>query len=292
MTVAFVLSGGASLGAVQVGMLQALLRWGARPDFVLGTSVGAVNGAWLAGHPDAAGADRLASIWRGLRRADVFPSSPLRALTAAAGRSRAVVSPHGLRGLLAEQIPFQRLENAPVPLHVVVADVLTGEDVLLSDGPAVEAVMASAAIPGLYPPAQAGGRCYMDGGTVNNTPISHAVALGADVVWVLPTGYSCALRSAPASALGMALHGLTLLINQRLAADYCRYRDQVDLRVAPPLCPLDVSPGDFSHAAALIDRARLSTSAWLGSGSYRDAAWPRYPHGHPADAPRTGLSSG
>jgi NTE family protein len=97
MTTAFVLSGGASLGAIQVGMLQALLRWGARPDLVVGTSVGAVNGAWVAGHPGAAGADGLAAVWRGLRRADVFPSSPLRALTAVTGRSRAVVSPHGLR---------------------------------------------------------------------------------------------------------------------------------------------------------------------------------------------------
>ncbi len=284
MTMAFVLSGGASLGAIQVGMLQALLGRGARPDFVAGTSVGAVNGAWVAGHPGAAGADGLASIWCGLRRADVFPSSPVRALTAVTGRSRAVVSPHGLRHLLSEHIPFQRLEDAPVPLHVVAADVLTGEDVLLSSGPAVDAVMASAAIPGIYPPAEAGGRCYMDGGTVNNTPISHAVALGADIVWVLPTGYSCALRSAPASALGMALHGLTVLIHQRLAADYARYRDQVDLRVAPPLCPLNASPADFSHTAALIERARHSTAAWLESGNYRGTAWPLSSRSHSAAA--------
>ncbi len=157
MTTAFVLSGGGSLGAVQVGMLQALLRWGARPDLVVGTSVGAVNGAWVAGHPGTAGPDGLASVWRGLRRADVFPSSPSRALAAVTGRSRAVVSPHGLRHLLAEHIQFQRLEDAPIPLHVAVADVLTGEDVLLSSGPAVDAVMASAAIPGIYPPAEAGG---------------------------------------------------------------------------------------------------------------------------------------
>ena len=132
----------------------------------------------------------------------------------------------------------------------------------------------------------------MDGGTVNNTPISRAVSLGAEVVWVLPTGYACALQAAPASALGMALHGLTVLINQRLAADYFRYRDQVDLRVAPPLCPLDVSPADFSRAAALIDRAWLSTSAWLESNGYQDPAWPRYPHRHPAHGLRTGLPSG
>ena len=151
MTTAFVLSGGASLGAVQVGMLQALLRRGIRPDFVVGTSVGAVNGAWVAGHPDPDGADGLVHIWCGLRRTDVFPSSPLRALTAVTGRSRAVVSPDGLRDLLSAHIPFRRLEDAPVPQHVVAADVLTGEDVLLSAGPAVDAVVASAAIPGVFP---------------------------------------------------------------------------------------------------------------------------------------------
>jgi len=284
MTTAFVLSGGASLGAVQAGMLQALSRRSIRPDFVVGTSVGAVNGAWVAGHPDPDGADGLVHIWCGLRRADVFPSSPLRALMAVAGHSRAVVSPEGLRDLLSAHIPFRRLEDAPVPLHVVAANVLTGEDVLLSTGPAVDAVLASAAIPGVFPPAEVAGRCYMDGGTVNNTPISHAVALGADLVWVLPTGYACALRAAPASALGMALHGLTVLTHQRLAADYARYRDQVDLRVAPPLCPLNVSPADFSQTASLIERARRSTSAWLDSGSYRHAAWPLLSHGQPTAA--------
>jgi NTE family protein len=102
-----VLSGGASLGAVQVGMLQALSQWGARPDFVVGTSVGAVNGAWVAGHPGSHAADGLAEVWRGLRRADVFPSSPVRALTAGAGRRSAVVSPDGLRRLLSAHIPFR-----------------------------------------------------------------------------------------------------------------------------------------------------------------------------------------
>jgi NTE family protein len=124
----------------------------------------------------------------------------------------------------------------------------------------------------------------MDGGTVNNTPISHAVSLGADIVWVLPTGYACALLAPPASALGTALHGLTVLIHQRLAADYLRYRNQVDLRVAPPLCPLNVSPADFGHSAALIERARHSTAMWLESGNYRGTAWPLSSSSHPAAA--------
>jgi len=136
-------------------------------------------------------------------------------------------------------------------------------------------VLASAAIPGIYPPAEVEGRCYMDGGTVNNTPISRAVSLGAEVVWVLPTGYACALQAAPASALGMALHGLTVLIHQQLAADFTRYRDQVDLRV---------SRADFSHTAALIERAERSTTAWLDSGSYRNAGWPLIPPGQPVAA--------
>ena len=86
-------------------------------------------------------------------------------------------------------------------------------------GDAVDAVLASAAIPAVFPPVRIDGRDYVDGGVVNNTPISHAVALGAEVVWVLSTGYACALREPPRGALGMALHALTLTVNQRLAVD-------------------------------------------------------------------------
>ncbi len=263
MTTAFVLSGGANLGAAQVGMLTAVAEAGIRPDLVVGTSVGAFNGAWVAAE---APLDDLGEVWRSLRRSSVFPTGPLRGVLGFSGRKDHVVSDSGLRRILRGGLAFARLEDAPIPLHVVVTDVLSGQGVLLSSGPAEDAVLASASIPGVLPTVQLGGRAYMDGGVVNNSPISHAVDLGADTVWVFATGYSCALLEPPRSALGMALHATTLIVQQRLLLDLVRYAGVIDLRVIPPLCPVAVSPADFSHADELIERSYALAAAWLDRG--------------------------
>jgi len=243
-------------------MLRALRERGIRPDVIIGTSVGALNGAWLAGHPDAP-IDELARIWHGLHRGDVFPADPRRGLFAFAGRRRSFFDEDPLRALIARHVPFARLEDAPVPLHVVAVEVLTGRDVLLSSGPAVDSVLASAAIPALFDPVTIAGVPYMDGGVGNNTPISHAVSLGLDQIWVLCAGHACALTEPPASALGMALHALSLLLHKQLVVDVERYESRIELRVLPPLCPLTVSPVDFSHSAELIDRAYDASNRWL-----------------------------
>lgn len=263
MTTAFVLSGGASLGAVQVGMLRALADSGITPDLIVGTSVGAVNGGWLASRPDGAGLDALGDLWRSLSREDVFPARPLLGLWGFLGRRPNLVSNSGLRRLLIDHLEFSRLEDARVPLHVVAIEVLSGHDRVLSSGDAVEAILASAAIPAVFPPVKVDGRYLIDGGVVNNTPLSHAIALGADRLWVLPTGYSCALSTPPRGALGMALHALNLAINQRLAADIARFEESVDLRVIPQPCPIDISPVDFSHSDELIARSDTATREWL-----------------------------
>ena len=198
-------------------------------------------------------------------RSTIFPTRPLTGLLGFLGRQSNLVPDTGLRRLLGEHLRFQRLEDAPVPFHVVAADVVSGEAVLLSRGDAIDAILASAAIPAIFPTVRVEGRDLIDGGVVNNTPISHAVGLGADTVWVLSTGFACALPSAPQGALAMALHSLTLMVNQRLAVDIERYEPLVDLRVVPPLCPIRVSPSDFSGSAQLIDRAHRATAAWLQS---------------------------
>ena len=260
MTTAFVLSGGANLGAAQVGMLAALSEAGIRPDMIVGTSVGAINGAYVAGGGDIAG---LRDIWLNLRRRDVFPPSPLHGLLGGIGRTNHIVPDSGIRRLLDKHLRFANLEDAAIPLHVVAAEVLSGNDVLLSRGPAAPAILASTAIPGLLPTVQIGGFELMDGGVVNNAPISHAFALGATQIWVLATGYSCALAKPPSSALAMALHAVALTIHQRLAHDVERYDGHCDLRVIPPLCPITVGPSDFSHARQLIDGAYQVTTSWL-----------------------------
>lgn len=262
MTVAFVLSGGGSLAAVEVGMVKALARRGIRPDLIVGTSAGAVNGAWLAGHPDA-DIDDLAVVWSTIRRSTVFPAEPLLGLMAFAGRRPGLVPQRGLRSLVKAHLTFDRLEDAPVPLDVVAVEVLTGRDVRLSTGDALEAVLASAAIPGVFAPVVIDGVAYMDGGVVNNTPVSHAVALGADVVWVLSAGYASALTEPPRGALAIGLHALTLLVHQQLVIDVARFEREVELHVLPPLCPLDVSPADFSQSTDLIERSYRAAAEWL-----------------------------
>jgi NTE family protein len=263
MTTAFVLSGGASLGAIHVGMLRGLVDEGITPDLIVGTSVGAVNGGWIASRSDDTGIRGLAELWKSLSRNDIFPTHPITGVQGLFGRRTHLVPSSGLRRVLTDHLEFARLEDAPISLHVVATDVVSGADVLLSSGNAVDAITASAAIPGVFPPVKIDGRFLMDGGVVNNTPISHAVALGADRVWVLPTGYSCALPTAPQSALTMALHAVTLAVNHRLAVDIDRFEPAVDLHVVRPLCPVATSGTDFSHATTLIERSHAATRDWL-----------------------------
>ena len=168
MTVAWVLSGGASLGAVQVGMARALAEENLRPDLIVGSSVGAVNGAWLAGGRDIDGLDQ---VWRGLRRGQLFPLRPLAGLRGFTGRASHFVPNTNLRRLIRSNLTFKRLEDAPIPLMVIAADALTGAEVPLRTGRALEAILASAALPGVFPAVEIDGQALIDGGVVDNTPI-------------------------------------------------------------------------------------------------------------------------
>lgn len=283
MVTAFVLSGGGNLGAVQVGMLLALTDRGVTPDLLVGTSVGALNAAAIAGDPSPAGVRRLAATWVGLTRRGVFPTRPAAALRAIAGRHNAFVDPAPLRALLEQQLPYTLLESAPWPVSVVATEVTTGREVVLSRGPVVDAVMASAAIPGVFPPVEVDGHVLMDGGIVNHTPISVAARLGADTIYVLPTGHACALPEPPRSALGMALHAVSTAVQQRLVSDVATLQDSLTLRVAPPLCPVSVVPTDFGHTSELIDRARASTRSWLDRPVAHDQSRYLQLHTHAAD---------
>jgi NTE family protein len=266
-TVAFVLSGGASLGAIQVGMLRALYERGIRPDLIVGTSAGALNGAYIASRPQAsATADSLARIWRELRRGQVFPVNPLTGLLGFLGVRDHLVPESGLERLIERHVKCPELEEFPIPLHVVAVDVVTGQELRLSHGPVLEAVLASAAIPGVLQPVSWEGCALMDGGVANNTPISHAVELGAERIYVLPTGHACSLDEPPHGALAMALHAISLLTHRRLIDDIERHRADAHLIVMPPPCPLNIQPIDFAHGDELIDVALLDARDFLDGG--------------------------
>ena len=261
----FVLAGGGSFGAVQAGMLRELVGHGVTADAVIGSSVGAINGAWFAGNPSADGVARLEAIWRGLRRSDIFPFA-WSAVAALLGRRDFVVDPGALRALLRQHLPYREIRDAVVPLHIVATDLLGGGTVCLSEGSVVEAVMASCAIPAAFPPVRVGHHYLIDGAVASNTPISVAVERGAERVIVLPTGFACALQSPPRGAIACALQAITLLTAHQLVGEIERFRERVEIITVPPLCPLAVSPYDFSQGAELIERAAAQTRRWLDMG--------------------------
>ena len=268
------------MGAVQVGMLECLVAQGISADLVVGASVGAINGAFFAARPDAEGVRNLGRIWRGLHRRDVFPIAPFGSLLSFFSLRNYLVNPTRLRHLIERHVPYRDLARSAIPFHVVTTDVLTGAEVVLSTGPTLEAVLASAAIPAVFPPIELEGRYLADGGLANNTPISVAIALGADRVIVLPTGFSCDIEKPPANSMAMALHALSLLISRQLIVDIERLAGTVALRVVPPLCPLETTPADFSRANELMDRAAESTRDWLEKGGLDRTAIPDHMRSH------------
>lgn len=271
---AFVFAGGGSLGAIEVGMLRELLARGERPGFVVGASAGAINAAYFAGRPDGDGVAMLEALWCKVRRQDIIPLSLL-GLLAIFLRSRPhLVEASALRRLLETHLPYERIEQARLPLHVVATDMLAGHEIVLSAGPVVTAVQASAAIPGVFPAVRIDGVDLVDGGVANNTPISVAISLGATRIVVLPAGFACALHAPPRSAIAQAMHALTLVIARQLVRDLEFYSARAQLYVVPPLCPLDVSPYDYTHCSQLIERAAQKTREWLDDGGLEHAFIP------------------
>jgi NTE family protein len=263
---AFVLAGGASLGAMQVGMLRALYERGIAADLLVGTSAGALNAAYIASRPQTvATAEELARVWGGLRREDIFPINPRAVISGLTNHHGHLVPDTGLRRLVGRHLQIERLEHASVALHLVAFNLLSGEEVRLSDGPAMDAVLAATAIPGVLPPVRQGDRLLVDGGVVNNTPISHAIELGAERIYVLATDDPVA-RAVPLTPLGApdaAVHAFTLLVGARLQADLARYATAAELIVLPGVNPDRIQPTDFDHAGRLTRQALTAARAVL-----------------------------
>jgi predicted acylesterase/phospholipase RssA len=182
---AFVLAGGGSLGAAQVGTLQALLAAGITPDLLVGCSAGAYNAAYLAIDPTYDRTLQLEQVWRRMSRKQFFPDSRATVMQRLLRRTDHIYSPRGLRQALTETIPIDDLADTAVPVHVVTTDLLAGEPRYWSAGNAHDVLMASACLPGLFPPVVLDGSPQVDGGVLVPAPIQRALDLGAQRVWVL-----------------------------------------------------------------------------------------------------------
>lgn len=258
---AFVLGGGGNLGAVQVGMLRALFERGFAPDVVVGCSVGAVNGAAVALQPDMAGVDTLDRVWRDPSTWSVFgtrvtPLALFRKTTALVGSDR-------LRLMLTERLGDHHLDRLAVPLHVVATSLRTGRERWLSTGPAVPAVLASAALPAVLPPVELDGDVLIDGGVVDNVPISKAVALGAERVVVLHVGNLSKPRPVPKRPIDVLLQAFSIARNHRFATDRESFAEGTELVVLPAVDPGSLRRNDFTRSGELIERAHAAAAAHL-----------------------------
>ncbi len=269
--VAFVLTGGASRAAVQVGMLAALTDAGIRPDLVVGTSAGAVNAVAFAADPTDGGIWRLSEGWRRTKRSQVFPLWSSSLVLGAIGHRDHLLSNRGLATLIEEFVDAEDLEACAIPAHVVATDLLRGDPVVLSRGPVVPALLASAAIPGVFPPVEIGGRLLVDGGIASHTPTVEAESLGATTIYVLPTfgaGRDSRPRRAP---MRLRLHGIGL--GDSGAATTAPTRHAV-VHLVPAPATSAISLYDFRQSARLIDQAAALTRAWLAEDDARAPSQP------------------
>ncbi len=250
---AFVLSGGGNQGAAQVGMLRALLERGIVPDVVIGTSAGALNGAALACAPDLAGIERLAETWRGLEGDHVFPGGPISKAWNILRRDSHLCESDGLEAIIDAVVPRTRFEHLALPLRVIATDLDSGHEVVLASGPLKPALLASTALPGAFPPVDHDGRRLIDGGVVDNVPLSHALDGRIDRVYVCNVSGEMADR-ATRSPLDAVMRAFTIARNQRFTLDMFNAPPEVEVVVFPrPVDRREIL--DFSGAGALIDEA-------------------------------------
>lgn len=244
--VAFVLGGGGVLGAVEVGMLQALLEAGITPDMILGTSVGALNGAVVAADPSLAATQELVDLWTSNAVRDVYRDPLVRQAGRFATRSH-LLSPDPLRELITRTLgDVTRFEDLAVPFRCCAASIERAAEHWFSEGPLVDAILASSAVPGLLPPVEIDGEHFIDGGIVNSIPVSAAITGGARTVYVLQVGRIERPLAVPRTPRQVALVAFEVARRHRFAHDVANLPPGVDLHVLPTGARID-QPDRFWH---------------------------------------------
>lgn len=269
---AFVLGGGGVLGAHEVGMLQALLEAGIVPDLVVGTSVGAINGAAVAADPSRAAVAGLVDLWAGIGRDDVFGGSLLARLSTIARTGTHLHDSGPLRELLVGHLGDARIEDLAVPFQCVAASIEHAGPHWFTRGPVVDAVLASAAVPGLLPPVAIDDEHFFDGGLVNSIPVGRAVALGATTVYVVQVGRIERPLTPPSRPWEVALVAFEIARRARFVEEMRTLPDHVTVHVLPSGDPpaADLSQlryRDFSRVTDRIATARRAAAAYLAEAA-------------------------
>ena len=231
--VAFVLGGGGHLGAHEVGMLRALLERGIVPDVVLGTSIGAINGAAVAADPTPGAVRRLHEVWTQIESSDAFGGGVLGRLGTLVRTRTHLHENDGLRRMLDDALGTERIEDLRLPFQCVAACIETASERWFSDGPLTDAILASSAVPGLLPPVHIEDRHYVDGGIVNSIPVGRAVALGARTIYVLHVGRVDRPLEPPRWPWEVALVAFEIARRHRFVGDLEDLPPEVDVHVMP-----------------------------------------------------------
>jgi NTE family protein len=230
---AFVLGGGGVLGAVEVGMLRALFRAGYRPDVVIGTSIGAVNGALVAADPSEGVTERLVRLWTSPEAATVYGDSLGRQMRRFAARTH-LHSPLPLRRLLEGELgENSTFADLKVPFRCCAASIERAAEHWFHDGPLVDAVLASSSVPGLLPPMRIGDEHFVDGGIVNSIPIGEAVRVGAKLIFVLQVGRIERPLTVPRRPWEVAQVAFEIARRHRYAREVALLPDDVRVHVLP-----------------------------------------------------------
>ena len=278
MTTAFVLGGGGVLGDAEAGQALALSEAGIVPDVICGTSIGAINGAYIAMDPSPDGIEKLADLWMTLTDDAVFGGSLRERLANLARTRTALHDPSRLRNLIANALP-DRFEDLKVPFHCVAACVETASATWFSTGELVDPVLASCAVPGLFPTVVLNDKHYMDGGLVHSIPLGRAVELGATTIYVLQVGRMEQPLTPPVTPLGVGVVAFEIARRHRFVEELARARAGVEVHVLPAGPDASPSPNDArkqlayrSDGTASTDRieaARWATAAYLVSPNPR-----------------------
>jgi NTE family protein len=275
--VAWVLGGGGVLGASQVGMLRALNDAMIQPDFVLGTSVGAINGAALAaGHDRAAAVDELSRLWEAMVDSDIFSGSLL-SRTVRVVRTGTHLHPlEPLRQRLVDAFGDRRIEDLPMPFQCVAASIERAREHWFTDGPLVDAVLASCAVPGLLEPVKVGEEHFMDGGLVSSVPVDRAMQLGAATVFVLQVGRFDAPLRPPRRPWEVAVVAFEIARRHRYQTTMASLPQDVTVHVLPTgieaqgfIDRRQFYNRDFSTVPGRIRAAREATTRYLENRSLR-----------------------
>ena len=240
------------MGAVQVGLLQALAENSIFPDVVIGTSVGALNAAFMAAHPNSEGPQLLKELWTHMRKDDLFPGGKLVSAWHVLKRGSYVFSNQGLRRLIESELDVDTFEGLQIPAHIVATDLKTGEEKWFSSGPLTEPLLASAAMPGVFPPVTIDGATYIDGGVANNVPVSRALEVGAKQIYVLNVNAAGQQRSLTRPHDFM-MHGFVLARAHRYRAEIEQVKRQAKVVEMPFVEVGHVAFTNLGHTQRLID---------------------------------------